>query len=89
MAAPIIDSVDVAPRTVMPGGQAVITILAHDPDAATANLTGVVTDSAGNTAVFSDVVLIADALTYAVSVDVGTVVQDPMQANVWVYVAPA
>ncbi len=62
---PIIDSIDVVPAVIAPGETAVVTITAHDPDARTGTLTGIVSDLAGPPQQASAVLTIQDLLTYA------------------------
>ena len=64
MAAPIIDSVVAVPAVVQPGQAFVVTIMAHDPDARSGTLTGVVTDTQGNETLATAVLTIEDPLTY-------------------------
>ena len=89
MANPVIDRVEIIPATIPPGGQARITIFAHDDDNALVRLSGTVTDSQGNSLPISGMVTIGDALTYRMSQPaVGTIQQDPDQPNVFIYTAP-
>ena len=64
MAAPIIDSVVAVPALVQPGQAFVLTITAHDPDARSGTLTGIVTDSQGNQTQATAVLTIEDPLTF-------------------------
>ena len=64
MAAPIIDSVVAVPTVVQPGQAFVVTIAAHDPDARSGTLTGVISDSQENQTQATIVLTIEDPLTY-------------------------
>lgn len=64
MAAPIIDSVVAVPAIVQPGQAFVVTIAAHDPDAGSGTLTGVITDTQGNQTQATVVLTIEDPLTF-------------------------
>ena len=72
MAAPIIDSITVSPLTVQPGQAFVVMISAHDPDALTGTLRGVVTDSQGNISSATVDIMIQDPLTFDL-LDVGVI----------------
>ncbi len=64
MAAPVVVRNDLSPSTVNPGGTSTWTTRAQDPDAAVSALTRTVTDSTGNTTVFTSSLRVEDPLTY-------------------------
>lgn len=64
MGAPVIQTNDLTPGTVNPGGQAVWTTRAIDPDARTANLSRTVEDLGGQEVTFTKTITISDPLTY-------------------------
>lgn len=61
---PIIDSVQVAPGTVAPGGLFTVTVVARDPDTKSYTLTGNAIDSQGGKTAFSGQVNVSDPLTF-------------------------
>ena len=85
MAAPIISSIDVVPGTIAPGGSAVVTINATDPDGRSINLTGIATDSGGLPTSQIAILTIQDLLTYGLIADDPTavIVQRPATPNVF------
>ena len=83
MANPIIDSITIEPNPIPTGQEALVTILAHDPDALTLTVNATVTDSSGNTTEVSATATTSDPLTYTATTDVGTLTQDDSQPNVF------
>ncbi len=90
MAAPIITSIDVVPGTISPGGSAVVTINASDPDARVINLTGVATDSGGTPTNQLAILTIQDLLTYVLTADdpAAVIVQRPATPHVFDVTVP-
>jgi len=67
MAAPIIDSISAQPATVNPGQMFVVSITAHDPDATTGRLVGVVEDKAGHASQATVLLTISDPLSFSLT----------------------
>lgn len=90
VAAPVIDSITVSPLEIPPGGQATITVLAHDEDSSIATVTITVIDAGGNQQTGTADIVIGDPLVFTAQVTSGggTVTQDPNQDNVFIYKAP-
>ena len=91
MAEPIIDNITVVPSVISPGGKAVLTIMAHDPDDVAASLKVAVTDSEGNEVFKFAPLPVKDDLSYAVEDTDGvgfTIVQRPAEPNVFDITAP-
>lgn len=65
MATPIIDSVVANPSTVVPGGNFVVTILAHDPDNRQLTLQATVIDVNGQSGSAIVPIVISDPISYA------------------------
>ncbi|MGH3878060.1 MAG: hypothetical protein ACRDSK_13605 [Actinophytocola sp.] len=64
MPAPVVVENTLTPSTVNPGGSSQWTTRATDSDARSATLQRPVTDSQGNTTVFSSTLTVSDPLTY-------------------------
>ena len=64
MGAPVVTTNQLADPIVQPGGSTSWTTVASDPDADTHTITRPVTDSTGNTTVFSSTLTVEDPLTY-------------------------
>lgn len=89
MAFPIINSIVVAPATVVPGGSFAVTINATDPDAQTYTFQGKAKDQAGNESTASAVVVVSDPLTFDLVLPAGfTKTGRAGQPNVFDCVAP-
>lgn len=77
MAAPIIDSITVSypagKTSVSPGETATITVVAHDVDSQTVQVSVTVKDAAGNVGTGQVPVVVSDPLTYSATAPTGTI----------------
>lgn len=64
MAAPVIVTNTLSPSTVTPGGDATWRTIASDPDGDSYPINRQVSDSSGNTVVFTNTLIVQDPLTY-------------------------
>ena len=85
MAKPLIGGVSITPDPVPEGQQATIEISATDPDTRQVNAEATVVDDAGQVLRKSFTFRVSDALAYSVSVDSGTVTQDPTDPSMFIW----
>lgn len=87
-AAPIIDSIAGGGVTILPGGTASLRINARTPRDQVVQVYAIVTDSAGRSVEETTFITIAEPLTYAMRVDVGSIAQHPLDPMFFTYKAP-
>lgn len=85
MAKPVIGDVTITPDPVPEGQQATITVAATDPDTRQVAAEATVVDDTGRVLRQSFTFRVSDALTYSVTVDSGTVTQDPTDPSQFVW----